>query len=155
MQARMKQHQLADAEINELLSKSSVGHIATHNRDGFPYVLPVHFVYVDDKIYIHGLIQGTKIDNLKANPKVCFEVEDMEGLIMDDKACDVNTKYKSVVVFGNATMVEEVEKKIEVLDKIVGKYTPQLSGQKYPDNMLKGTGIIEISILSITGKYYK
>lgn len=155
MQARMKQHQLSETEISALLSKAQVGHIGTINSEGYPYVLPVHFVYYKGKIYIHGLIQGTKIENLIANPKVGFEVDIMEGLILDDKACDVNTKYQSVVIMGQAKMVHLVDKKIEILNQVVAKYTPQLAGQQYPENMLKGTGIIEITIDSITGKFYK
>lgn len=155
MQARMKQHQLNETEIATLLSKARVGHIGTLNPEGYPYVLPVHFAYYKGKIYIHGLIQGTKIENLKSHSKVCFEVDEMEGLILDDKACDVNTKYQSVVVLGQAKMIDEMALKIEILNQVVEKYTPHLVGQQYPENMLKGTGIIEITIDSITGKFYK
>lgn len=155
MQARMKEHQLSEAEINELLSTAKVGHIGTINAEGFPYVLPVHFVYSDGKFYIHGLNKGTKIDNLTKNSNVCFEVANMIGLIMDEAACDVNTEYKSVVALGNAAMVEEDEKKKQILSLIVGKYTPTLAGQEFPAEMLIATGIIEITVSQLTGKFYK
>ena len=155
MQARMKEHQLPEAEINEVLSTAKVGHIGTINSEGFPYVLPVHFVYADKKFYIHGLNKGTKIDNLTKNPKVCLEVADMLGLIMNEAACDVNTEYKSVVALGTAKMVADDAKKKEILSLIVDKYTPTLSGQQFPDEMLIATGIIEISVEKITGKFYK
>ena len=155
MQARMKEHQLSEAEINELLSTAKVGHIGTINPEGFPYVLPVHFVYANKKFYIHGLNKGEKIDNLTKNSKVCFEVADMIGLIMNDAACDVNTEYKSVVALGNATLVEDDTKKKEILSLIVGKYTPTLTGQEFPPEMMIATGIIEISVTKLTGKYYQ
>ena len=154
MEGRMKEHQLTKEEIDTLLAEAKVGHLGTQNADGYPYVLPVHFAYTTDCIYIHGLNQGQKLTNIKNNNKICFETANMEGLILDDKACDVNTKYKSVVIFGTASMVDSKEEKIEALNKIVGKYTPQLSGQTYPDNMLKGTGVIKITIETMTGKYY-
>lgn len=155
MQNRMKEHQLTAEEIDTLLAKVKVGHLATINSDGFPYVVPVHFVYGAGVIYIHGLNRGTKLDNIKANAKICFETADMQGLILDDKACDVNTQYQSVVAFGTAGIVEDIAEKTEALNKVVGKYTPQLAGQQYPDNMLKATGIIKITIETVTGKYYK
>ena len=155
MQSRMKEHQLLEAEINELLATAKVGHIATINAEGYPYTLPVHFVYNDNKIYIHGLNKGEKIDNLAKNPKVCFEIEDMIGLIMNDAACDVNTEYRSVVILGNGVIVEDDTKKKEILSLIVNKYTPTLSGQKFPEEMLIATGIIEITVNQLTGKFYK
>ncbi len=150
----MKEHPLSTEEIEKLLANNKVGHLATNNPDGFPYLVPVHFFYTDKVIYIHGLNRGQKLDNINNNSKVCFETADMEGLILDDKACDVNTKYKSIVAFGNAEIIEDEQEKIAALNGVVGKYTPQLSGQTYPPEMLIATGIIKITIKEITGKFY-
>ncbi len=155
MENRMKEHQLTVEEINEILAEVKVGHLGTQNSDGYPYVLPVHFVHIKDNIYIHGLNRGQKLQNIKNNNKICFEVANMKGLILDDKACDVNTQYKSVVIFGTAALVEDKEEKITALNGVVGKYTPHLSGQEFPENMLKGTGVIKITVETVTGKYYK
>jgi nitroimidazol reductase NimA-like FMN-containing flavoprotein (pyridoxamine 5'-phosphate oxidase superfamily) len=150
----MKQNQLPAEAVEALMTKQWVGHLATQNADGFPYVVPVHFVFAGKIIYIHGLNRGQKLANIRANDKVCFEVEEMDSLILDEKACDVNTKYQSVIAFGKAMMVEDPAEKADALDKIVGKYTPQLFGQEYPENMLKATGIIKIFVEHITGKYF-
>ena len=155
MENRMKEHQLTEKEIDDVLLESKVGHLATNNSDGYPYVVPVHFSYSNKCIFIHGLKGGTKLRNITNNSKVCFEVSAMEGLILDEKACEVNTKYQSVIIFGKAEILEDTEDKIEALNLIVSKYTPQLAGQQYPENMLKATGIIKISVDSITGKFYK
>ncbi len=64
MQGRMKQHQLSTEEINDVLKSEQVGRIATHNENGYPYIVPVHYVVYDEKIYIHGLIKGQKISIL-------------------------------------------------------------------------------------------
>lgn len=154
MQARMKQNQLSAEAVEELMNKQPVGRLATQNADGFPYVVPVHFVRLANEIYIHGLNAGQKLANIRTNDKVCFEVDEMDSLILDEKACDVNTKYRSVIAFGRAALVEDAAGKIAALDKIVAKYTPQLAGQQYPENMLKGTGVIKITVESITGKYF-
>ena len=155
MQHRMKTHRMSESEIEALFGEAQVGRLATLNPDGFPYVTPVHFVYYKGKIYIHGLIKGQKIDNLKANPKVCFEIDKMAGFLPSELPCDVNTEYRSVIAFGAAAMIERPDEKTEILERIVRKYMPQLAGRPFPENMVKGTGIIEISISECTGKYYK
>jgi hypothetical protein len=151
----MKNHQLSEQEIEALFEEEKVGRLATHNHDGFPYITPVHFVYFKGKIYIHGLIKGQKLDNIKNNPKVCFEIDRMEGLLPDERPCDVNTEYRSVVAFGSAVMIENSDIKTEILNRVVQKYMPHLSGRPFSENMVNGTGIIEISISGCTGKYYR
>ncbi len=155
MQQRMKTHQLSEPEIEALFLEAQVGRLATLNSDGFPYITPVHFVYCGGRIYIHGLIRGQKIDNIRNDPRVCFEIDRMDHLIPHELPCEVNTAYQSIVAFGTASMVEEEERKIEILKAVVEKYMPGLSGRAFPENMLKGTGIIEISVAAVTGKYYR
>lgn len=156
MQGRMKQHQLSDEEIRDVLLKAEVGRIGTHNENGYPYIVPVHFVVIDDKIYIHGLIKGQKISNLVRNGKVGFEVDEMGEIIPDmENPCDTNTAYRSVIILGTARIVDERALKEEVLHAVVAKYTPQLSHLSFPEKMMKATGIIEISPVETTGKYYK
>lgn len=156
MQGRMKQHQLLKEEINEVLSCAQVGRIATQNENGYPYIVPVHFVHKDDKLYVHGLIKGQKISNLIRNNKVGFEVDEMGAIIPDfENACDTNTAYKSVIILGSAQMVDDPALKITILNSIVAKYTPQLSHLSFPEKMMRATGIIEIQIIECTGKYYK
>ena len=77
MQGRMKQHQLTEKEMNDVLRNAQVGRIATYNENGYPYVVPVHFVVYEEKVYIHGLIKGQKISNLLKNDKVGFEVDEL------------------------------------------------------------------------------
>jgi len=156
MQNRMKTHQLEETEINSLLAAESVGRLATVNADGTPYITPVHYVYFNQKIYIHGLIRGQKMDNITANPNVCFEIDQFEKLIFpeDKSPCDVNTQYKSVIITGNARIVEDEKLKADALNLIVEKYTPNLSGTPF-GNSIKATNVIEIEVKEMTGKYYQ
>jgi nitroimidazol reductase NimA-like FMN-containing flavoprotein (pyridoxamine 5'-phosphate oxidase superfamily) len=128
--------------------------MATIGEDGHPYVIPVHYVHSDGNIYIHGAMKGLKIDNILQNPRVSFEVTLEEGLIHADEPCDTNTKFKSVVIKGEARIVEDDSIKRKVLDLIVKKYTPRHAGKEFPDGAFQITGIIEIKILALTGKYY-
>lgn len=155
MQGRMKQHQLSIDEINDVLTKGEVGRIATHNQNGYPYIVPVHYIVYQEKIYIHGLIKGLKISNLQNNSKVGFEVDEMGEIIPDEtNPCDTNTAFRSVIILGEARMIDDPELKKKVLSDIVCKYTPQLSGLEFPEKMMRATGIIEITPVETTGKYY-
>ncbi len=79
----------------------------------------------------------------------------MKGFIIGDTPCNVNTEYESVVIMGKAALVKDYDLKEMVLNKIVEKYTPHFNGTKIPDSKIKGTGIIEVIIKELTGKYYK
>ena len=155
MQARMKHHQLTQEQILVLLETEKEGHLATLNSDGSPYVVPVHFVYFDNRIYVHGLPKGQKVGNLTRDSRVCFCVERTEGLLMDERPCDVNTAFQSVVVRGQAKMLTDVSVKNAVLRHIIEKYTPSLAAASLPEAAVRGTGVVEITIEECTGKYFK
>lgn len=156
MQYRMKTHQLDKTQINNLLTSEQVAVLATINEDGSPYTTPVHFLYQNDHIYVHGLPIGKKLNNIKKDDKVCLSVYRMEGLLLDEngKPCDTNTEYESVIIQGSASIVTNTETKAEVLKGIVKKYTPHISNALIPEKMIKGTGVISIAISEMTGKYW-
>lgn len=156
MQYRMKTHQLNKSQIESLMNRAQTGCLATVSSDNTPYVVPVHFVYFNDKIYIHGLPSGEKISNIKHNANVCFTVYEMDCLLLDNenKPCDTNTKYQSVVAKGEAILLEDITIKRGILNKIVKKYTPHLNSE-LPENMVKGTAVIELNVTQITGKFYE
>lgn len=157
MQYRMKTHPLSEENLNDLLSRVQTGSLATLNEDGTPYNTPVHFVYVNKCIYVHGLPKGQKIDNIIRNNKVGFTVYEMQELLLDEnnKPCDTNTKYESAIATGSAALVGDLEEKRLALQKVVEKYTPQLVHVPLPENMVRGTAVIRISIAELTGKYYE
>lgn len=157
MQNRMKQNQLDNAQIEKLLNRTKVGTLGTVNADNSPYTIPVHFVYFKNKIYIHSLPKGKKLDNIKINEKISFSVYEMDCLLLDEneKPCDTNTKYESVVISGNGKIVDDLNLKKTILKKVVEKYAPNLVKKEIAENMIKGTAVTEIEIKDITGKFYK
>lgn len=157
MQYRMKTHPLSEERLKDLLSRVQTVSLATLNEDGTPYNTPVHFVRINECIYVHGLPKGQKIDNIIRDSKVGFTVYDMQKLLLDanGKPCDTNTKYESAIATGSAALVEGMGEKRMVLQKIVEKYTPHLTNAPLPENMVRGTAVIRISIAELTGKYYE
>jgi nitroimidazol reductase NimA-like FMN-containing flavoprotein (pyridoxamine 5'-phosphate oxidase superfamily) len=84
-------------------------------------------------------------------------VYEVDSLLLDpdEKPCDTNTKYESVIVSGKAIFVDNLEIKKGVLAGIVEKYTPHLIGKKLPDNMVMSTAVVKIEVQNMTGKYYE
>jgi len=157
MRNRTKTHLLTEEQIDDMFTRSHVGRLGTYSEDGYPYVLPMHFVYFDSKIYMHGLPKGKKIDNIKFNSNVCFEIDEMLSLLYEgvENPCDVNTEFNSIILRGTASLVKEFDEKHTALLKIVEKFTPHLTGKELPEKMVKGTAVIKIDILDYVGRYYK
>ncbi|MDY0321690.1 MAG: pyridoxamine 5'-phosphate oxidase family protein [Arcobacteraceae bacterium] len=157
MRHRTKTHLLTQEQIEALFKKAEVGRIATLNNNGYPYILPMHFVYTNNKIYLHGLPKGQKIDNIKANPKVCFEIDEMISLISEgiEAPCDVNTEFNSIILYGIACIVDNFDEKKQALYKIVEKFTPHLITKELPIPMINTTAVIRIDIEECIGRYYK
>jgi nitroimidazol reductase NimA-like FMN-containing flavoprotein (pyridoxamine 5'-phosphate oxidase superfamily) len=156
MQYRMKHFQLTQEQIDELLQRADAGRFGTIREDGYPYVIAMHFVYHNGNIYMHGLPKGQKIDNVNNNPKACFEVDELLGLMTEgiEAACDTEAVYNSVVMTGTARIMQDYEYKREVLNKLVEKYTPQFAGIELPQKMVQGTAVIELQVEECTGKYH-
>lgn len=157
MQNRMKTHPLSQDAIIDLLNRSAVGRIATTDEAGYPYVLPIHFIHWNDQIWFHGLPLGDKLDGIRRDPRIGFEVDEMMGLLDQDMTspCNVNTVYESVIIKGQASLVTDLEVKAAVLQRIIAKYTPHLSELAVPPGMVRGTAVVAIRIDQCTGKYYK
>ena len=158
MQKRMRENQLTLKQMEKLLNKQQIGHFATVNEDGRPYVTPMHYAYLNGKIYMHGLPLGQKLDNLKKNPCVGFEVQKCGKfkLAKNPKtACNVNTEYESVIITGTAEVIQDFDIKEAALWAIVKKYVPELETLPMPANAIKGVAVIEITIEAMTGKFYK
>ena len=157
MRHRTKTHLLTQEQIEALFKRALIGRLGCVRADGYAYVVPMHFVYVSHKIYMHGLPKGQKIEILKSNVKVCFEIDEMLSLLDQDveNPCDVNTEFNSIIVQGDAHIVENLEEKKEALAKIVEKFTPHLTDKELPENMVHGTAVIRIDIKECVGRYYR
>lgn len=95
MQSRMQKFQLAEDAIHALLDTALHGRLSTLNADGYPYTVPVHFVFAEGRLYVHGLDRGQKIDNIRSYPLVGFEVDELDGLLTDNlsQPCQADAAY--------------------------------------------------------------
>jgi nitroimidazol reductase NimA-like FMN-containing flavoprotein (pyridoxamine 5'-phosphate oxidase superfamily) len=135
--------------IAEILQKATICRIAMVD-DGKPYIVPMNFGYADNNIYLHSALAGRKIEILKQNNHVCFEVEIDCELVQSDTACNFGMRYKSVIGFGQAVFLEDLTQKRHAFEIIMQKY----SSQKFliPDVALNQVAVIKISISELAGK---
>jgi len=136
-------------EIEKIINNAKVIRVAVceNNR---PYVVPLNFGYKEKCIYLHSLKKGMKIDILKNNNNVSFEVDGDHELIKSDKACNFSMSYKSVVGFGKAYFISDLKQKKHALDIIMAHYTNGIFD--YSIDQLDKVCILRIDIESMTGK---
>ena len=108
---------LDDNQIEDLLQHEIVGRIGCH-ADGITYVVPISFAY--DGKYIYGHTQeGMKINIMRKNPKVCFQVDRLTNM----------ANWKSVIAMGEFQELTEPETRKQALQKLINRILPQLSSE--------------------------
>ncbi len=138
------------ADIEAILLKADICRLAM--TDGaVPYIVPLNFGYRDRTLYFHTGLAGKKVDILKMNDIVCFEVDVDAELIRADIACGYGMKYRSVVGTGRAQFVEDRDAKRDALDIIMGHYSER-KGWDYRENSFERTCIIKVTIETMTGR---
>lgn len=150
MREMIKQEwQLSDEETFHILRKGKNGVLATVDSEGQPYCVPLDYVVVNDLVYFHGPKNGHKLDNIAQNNRVCFTVIGSAELVPNA----LTTKYESVVVFGNAFVVEE-EELVMVMREMVNKYFPDKveAGEKIIEQYKSQCAVVRIETTHITGK---
>ncbi|MHC4105448.1 MAG: pyridoxamine 5'-phosphate oxidase family protein [Planctomycetota bacterium] len=147
---RRKDKQIKDiAVIEEVLSRAMVCRLGLCEANQ-PYVVPLCFGYEDNALYFHCAGQGRKLDILRKNNNVCVEVDIDQEVIKADEACDCGMKYKSVIGFGKAVFIEDIESKRKALDVIMQQYSEK--SFEYPEEAINNTVVIKVEIESMTGK---
>ena len=148
-----EKRQLSAEETQELFTKGHHGIIAVNGDDGYPYAVPVNYVYCDGKIYIHSAKYGYKIDALQQNDKVCFTAI-LNAQIIPEK---FTAAFESVIAFGRASFVDDGEEKTAVLHTFIDRFAPgrQEAGEHFIHGAYEKTQIIRIDVEQITGKAYR
>ena len=147
-------------KIIEFLSSESTGRIASMDADGFPQIIPMNFVFINDVVYMHSHIRGEKLENIKRNDKVGFEVdrnlEFLPSYFFDPTDASLaDTLYISVVMKGICQIIENNEEKTLALNALMKKYQPE--GGYEPMNpemeVLNEVAVIKVTPQTMRGKY--
>jgi nitroimidazol reductase NimA-like FMN-containing flavoprotein (pyridoxamine 5'-phosphate oxidase superfamily) len=141
------------AVITDLFTQSHVGRLGTIGADGSPMIKPLNFVYLDGDIYFHSAREGEKMDDMKRDARVCFEIDLPLGYVRNDKSpCRAGYRYRSVIVKGRALTVEDRETKLRVLAALMEKYQPEGGYGPIPEDKLALTAVVRIIIHRVSGK---
>lgn len=147
---RKKEMEITDtAAIESIILKSSVCRLAMSENDR-PYIVPLCFGYEDNALYFHSAREGKKVDMLRKNSKVCFELDTDHEIVSDESPCKWTMKYRSVIGNGKASLIHDPEAKRQAFDIIMHHYSDKVSA--YSEAGLDNSLIIKIEIESMTGK---
>jgi nitroimidazol reductase NimA-like FMN-containing flavoprotein (pyridoxamine 5'-phosphate oxidase superfamily) len=136
-------------EIEAIIQKATVCRVGL-SENNVPYVVPVNFGYEDNCLYFHSAPEGKKIETIKKNSNVCFEMDVDQEVVRAETPCNWGVKYRSVIGFGKALLVDDLEEKRRALNIIVEHYSDD--SYEYPENDVRKVAIIRIEIHSMTGK---
>jgi len=168
MQLTRKFEIQSNKKIVEFLNNQLVGRIASIDANGYPQVIPMNFVFVQadipdinsqtiiklDAIYMHSHPFGEKLDNIKRNEKVGFEVDQHICFLPSyyfhpTDASQADTLYISIVIKGNSSIVEDNEEKARALNALMKKY--QREG-RYQILHPKMSSVHEVTVIKIVPK---
>jgi hypothetical protein len=143
--------EMTSEETEQFLVCTRVGRLGM-SMESWPYVVPVGFAYSQGKLFFHTCSKGLKMNLLRENPNVCFEV---------DEALSDATMFKSVILFGTVEVVDDKKEMIPFLQKLIDKYRIPLSFDEYMnrpgknrESELNAVRICVITPTKITGRRF-
>lgn len=144
---------LNDLEIEELIMQQVVGRIGCH-ADGITYIVPISYVYDGKYIYVHTA-EGMKVDLMRKNSKVCFQIDKMDNM----------ANWQSVVSWGDYEELTQTDERIYALQKLMQRVLPMLSSETthlspywpfVPEDIGNIKGIVSrIRLTEKTGRFEK
>ena len=148
---RKKKNEISQDEAKNLLCSSRRGVLAVNGDEGYPYAIPINYLYDEEKnkIIFHGAKAGHKVDSIKKNDKICFTVFGNETIMEENWA----PYLQSVVVFGRCHLVENRDDTVRLVKKFALKYYPNEDMiNEEITNFGKGVQMFEIEIEHLSGK---
>lgn len=148
---RRKKQLLSKQECVEILRKGTSGVLALSGDDGYPYAVPISYVYADSKLYFHGAKSGHKIDAIRRCDKASFCVVDQDAVVPEK----YTTYFRSVIVFGKIRIMEDEVEMRNAIEALAKKYYPDGSEEGRAsaiDREWKPLCMIELSIQHVSGK---
>ncbi|MGI6730803.1 MAG: pyridoxamine 5'-phosphate oxidase family protein [Anaerovoracaceae bacterium] len=132
-----------------VMNRCTNGALACIGDEGYPYSVPLNYVYFKDKVYFHSAKSGHKIDAIMKNPKVSFSVTDEDTIVSEE----YTSYFRSVIIFGKVRIVEGGEW-YEAFRALVEKYSGDMPKEAKHKEIIECTQshIIAIDVEHITGK---
>ena len=123
-QVRRTDKLMAEAGALETLARGFCGRLATVGEDGYPYCVPLLYVWMDGQVFVHNTqARGHLRANVDHEPRVCFEVDEPGEVFAYGRfECDSTVAYRSVILFGTIRVVEDADTKQRFCEGLMAKY---------------------------------
>jgi uncharacterized protein len=140
--------------IDAILDEALIAHLGIADTDGQPFVIPMLHARRGDLVYCHGSAAGRTLRALGAGVPACLTVTLLDALVLARSAMHHSANYRSVMLLGEATVVEEPDEKLAALEAIVEHIVPgRWADVRRPsDNELKATSVLSIAIEEASAK---
>lgn len=147
---RRKKQKLSDERSIEILQRQTAGVLAVSGDEGYPYAVPLSYVYADGKIFFHCALTGHKLDAISRNEKVSFCVIDKNQIVPEE----YTTYFRSVIVFGKAGVIRDESRKRQALALLAAKYSPEQTEGREEEaaKEFEHLHMVEIDIEYLSGK---
>ena len=123
-QLRRADRAMSERQASAMLERGFSGRLATIGEDGYPYCIPLLYIWMDGELYVHtGSASGHLRANVEREPRICFEIDE-PGQVFDYGRfeCDSGLAYQSVIVFGKIRITEERAVKQRFCEALMAKY---------------------------------
>jgi nitroimidazol reductase NimA-like FMN-containing flavoprotein (pyridoxamine 5'-phosphate oxidase superfamily) len=148
---RRKDKEVIDQKIiDNIFTTAEVCRIAMVDN-GEPYIVPLNYGYRDNALFVHSAAVGRKLDILKRNSTVCFEIETPSVIIKHAEPCHWGTKSRSLIGYGRVEIITDYQQKKRGLDIIMAHYGKK-DQNVYDEKQLSAVVILRIAITSVTCK---
>lgn len=150
-QMRRKRQQLSQERCEQILNRSTSGVLAVQGDGGYPYAVPLSYVYSGGKLYFHSARQGHKLDAIRREPKASFCVIDEDRVV----AQEYTTHFRSVIAFGQVRELTDEREKRAAIEKLALRYAPQDSEQNRRQAIerdWKPLCMLEMTVEHLSGK---
>ena len=148
---RRKKQQLTQEETMVILREGTSGVLSLTGDEGYPYGVPLSYVYDGDKLYFHCAKEGHKIDAIRKNPKASFCVIAQDEIVPEK----YTTCYRSVIAFGSVRILENEGEKRRAIEELALKYAPEDSEenrQNYIEKDWEPLCMLEMTVEHLSGK---
>jgi nitroimidazol reductase NimA-like FMN-containing flavoprotein (pyridoxamine 5'-phosphate oxidase superfamily) len=147
---RRKEQEITDRdELYRILRAARVCRLAMVDGDR-PYLVPLTFALDGDDLVLHSARAGRKIELLRRNPAVCFEVEEGVEVMQAETACDFSMRFRTVIGSGEAEFVEDRAERARLLALFVSRFGAPAG--PLPEVEVQRTCVVRVRVRELTGK---